>query len=319
MSWTRKTIASPIPKELQGIAASVDSVASSIDAVLGTIKSLLEAAKIFFLSASDQFKAFAGPVIAELEAIIDNLFGSGLYMLQVSPFTVARKSGYDPFGFPLLTPRDAIISATSSFDDEGDENRPDFGSSGIVSLLGIMVSVPDAQQFYEIIKKLLAIFDIGEIQELVFRIENLLDFRSRASTPTAQPTTPPDWVSYKLNNIQILKDTENALLDGLQTFKGLLTVPDTIIEDIINTIENKLAVFNNVAKQLRDISFNVGFASGIYTTTLSNSGGGNAALKEAIQDPALGRSTNGYTYMLLFVSGGEAAPVVGTLNTLLGL
>lgn len=318
MSWTRKTIASPIPKELQSIASSVNTVASSIDAVLGTIKSLLEAAKIFFLSASDQFKAFAGPIIAELEDLIDNLFGTGLYMLSVTPFSVARKSGYDPFGFPLLTPRDAIANAIASLDDEGDENRPDFGSGGIVSLLGLMISVPDPQQFYEALKKLVEIFDIGELQELVFRIENLLDFRTRCTDPVSQPTTPPDWVSYKLNNIQILKDTENALLEGLQTFKGLLSVPDNIIQDIINTIENKLAVFSSVADQLREISFNVGF-TGVYTTSLSNASGGNEAIKEALRDSSLDRSSNGYTFMLLFVSGGSAAPVVGTLNKLLGV
>ena len=140
MTWTRKPLLPPFHPELVNIMTSLGQLGTNVGAVLQIAEDLLNVAKVFYFLKGDLYKALVSALILELEDIINDLFGTGVYQLVVDPFTmVMHGKRYDRWGIPIVTPGDAINSAIASLDDEGDSDRPLFSSSARVYGVGIRV------------------------------------------------------------------------------------------------------------------------------------------------------------------------------------
>lgn len=86
MPWTKTDIHTPIPKPIAKALKDVDSAVSSITSVLATVSAALNLVKVLAAGYSDLFAALVGALITELETLVNDFFGSGLFMLTITPF-----------------------------------------------------------------------------------------------------------------------------------------------------------------------------------------------------------------------------------------
>lgn len=329
MTWQKKPIAAPISDALVSTVEAVDSVVSAVQPILTVAETALELAKVFTQTTLDPAAALFDSIISELENLINDTFGSGVFILEVNPFNVqaipaivpgATKgpspiiARYDDFGIPLMTPDECIKLMISSFDDAGDPNRPQFSNHASTVAFGFLVTAPDIAGFLALLDALFAVFAWNGFDLLKKRIQ-------RHTTTITDPSVYPDWNSYRLNSINQLKDLQDSLLELLNTLKGYRDILNNI-EDLIDNIKQKVDQLQQILNQFRDklnSLKNAAKATGVYVFDFPLQTGGNAAVKNALTDPYLQSICtidNGYTAALLFLGGGPSAAPVNAIKQL---
>jgi hypothetical protein len=218
--------------------------------------------------------------------------------------------GVDSFGIPKLSPRQAILAAVESLDDLGDPNRPQFSDNAQVCALGIMATAPGLDQFKALIELLLQVFEIPE-----WRIA-LLKFNEVSTTGTTASAFP-DWKSVRLNSFTPMDDIQSAILDVIHTVQGYQVVADDCIQDLIDILDQKAALLEELAKRLEDLANALKSATGLFVLNVPIGVGGNSRLKTEFRDSILECAPNDYTIAAIFVGGGPSLQDVDNLRKLM--
>lgn len=329
MPWQKEPISSPVSDAVVSVVDAVDTVVSVLEPILAIAEAALDVAKIFVSTALDPAAALFDALISQLENLINDLFATGVYVLEVNPFNVQAASivvpgavggpapiigRWDDFGIPLMTPAEAIIYMIDSFDDLGDSARPQFSNEASVVAFGFIITAPDIAGFLALINAFLAVFQWPGF--------DLLKQRITKKTAATIPSVYPDWISYRLNSIQQLKDVQDSLLDLINTLKGYRSILNNIT-DLIDMLETKVKTLEDIVKKFRQLLQNLknaAKASGIYVFDFPLQTGGNKAVQTALQDPYLQSICtleNGYTASILFLGGGPSAAPIQAIKSLI--
>lgn len=319
MSWTPKTVTPPLPSEVNDILTGLNSLTGSVSSSLGTISSLLDAAKPFFSGGTDPFAALVTAILTELQNFNNDFFGSGAFQLVIDPFAAfgprfnEEGRGKDKYGIPLLTPKDALNKAIRSFDDQGDEDRPQFSDSANVSAFGLLVTAPDLSIFLDILQALASVWTIDDITFTFNRLQ-------KTSQPKPKKSIAPDWSSLRFNQVGALGDIQKEINKALSITKGYTTVGDNVISEIIDTLQRKVDVLQASVDGLQlvvDALVATAGVPNVWVLDVPIGVGGNRRIKEEIVDPNLSALLlNKYTFMVLYVGGGPSAAGVDKIRQL---
>ena len=164
MPWQQKALLPPLPPEAQDVVDDLNAVAGSIIPILDAAATILDAAKIFFSAGSDLYAALMTALITEVENLINDLFGSGAFELMVHNSSVlSTKLQKDKFGIQLITPADAVNLAIQSFDDLGDDQRPQFSDAASVAGFGFLVTQKDVFLLVKILEALATVLGLPQL------------------------------------------------------------------------------------------------------------------------------------------------------------
>lgn len=318
MSWKLQSVPAPIPDGVQTIVDTLDSVATPLIAALDVLSTALNAAKIFFTSTSDPFSALVGSLLTEVQDLINDLFGTGVFVLFVDATKIEGRVAVDTFGIPTLKPDLALSTAVASFDDTGDTDRPQFSDSAQVAALGLLLTAPDVNEFIALFTRLEAVFDLEPFKRLL----TLLNRKTNVVPPDPPvPSILPDWDSLKLNNIKAMSDIQVQLNNVLGLVQGYVTTPDDIINDLITILDRKVTDLQRIASDfqtLLETLANATAASGIHVLNVATNTGGNTYLKSQILElDTTAIRDNEYTAFVLFVGGGASLTTVETIRDLI--
>lgn len=386
MAWKNATVNSPIPGALADIVSGTSVVTNTLSTLFSAITTLLEIAQVFVQDTVEPFESLVDAIITQLEQLINDLFGSGLFMLVVNPFELtnssalieiaesrrairdeedianaqykleekqvqkalfnanpaesvalqeqlnsiearkiakkatldARRSilestrvnaGFDSFGIPILTPRECILRAVDSFDDLGDDQRPQLSDAANVAAIGFMATAPGLDQFKALIEAFLAVFEIPEWRFVLARLNEVSD----VSTVVSQK---PDWQSVRLNSFSPMDKIQKTLLTVLATVKGFQITANESIQDLIDIMKSRSEQLDKISDDLEDLANAIGTASGLFVLNVPIGSGGVNRLKNELRDPFLECQKNNYTIMVMFVGGGVTAQPVESLRSL---
>lgn len=314
MSWQQKNLGPPIPPEAQAIVDNLSTAAGSVVPILDAAAALLDIAKVFYNGGSDLYAALMSALITECENLINDLFGSGAYEIIVSPFhSIAQRLPKDKYGINLLNPGQAIDIAIKSFDDLGDDNRPQFSSGANVSAFGILVTVPDVFLFIQLLEALYNVWttwDINYIRQEILK-----------KTGVRYKSKPPDWGNVSFTKIDALAQIKKQLMDVLYIAKGYQITPDDGINDLINALSRKVAILNDTVTTFQavlDALAGSTALSGAYIFDVPLGVGGNDKIKAALPNEVLSAlKLNRYTIFMLYVGGGPSAAGVDAIRQLI--
>jgi hypothetical protein len=329
MPWQKQPISAPVSDAIVTVVDAVDTVVSVLDPILTVAETALELAKVFLHATTDPAAALFDAIVSELETLINDFFGTGVFVLEVNPFNVSAASvlvpgltnttapligRHDDFGIPLMTPSEAISHMINSFDDTGDTERPQFSNQASTVAFGFMLTAPDIAGFLALIEAFLAVFNWPGFDIMKKKIQK--------QASILEPSTYPDWISYRLNSITQMKDLQASLLDLLNTLKGYRNILNNIA-DLIDLIKLKVDTLKDIVKKFRDqlqALKNAAKATGIYVFDFPLQVGGNSAVKTALNDPFLQSIctlNNGYTAAILFLGGGPSIAPVQAIKELI--
>lgn len=323
----------------------------ALESTLGTTLTLLDTAKAFLAGTSDPYTALFQALLDQVESLINDTFGAGVYQLYVNPFEIqapssseiagsltsvlntnvtadtikgasrAKNSWFqcDEFGIPTLTPAQVINHMVRSFEDEGDLKRPTFSSGSQVTAFGILITAPSISGMKDLLEPLMQVFEMRPFTRLLEKLQS--------KTPLDDFPTPfsrrPDWNNtLSLSSIPILREQRDVLINALNLARGYVANADDSLGDLIRTIERKVQDLLSVVQQFNDLINkikNATAASGAYIFDFPPQSGGVEAIKEALNaTPELRRLTaNKYSAGVLFVGGGPSMIPVNTIRELL--
>lgn len=88
MAWKKTDIIPPIPPPIRQAISGVQTVITGVLPILSTISTALNLVKALLILIADPFAALVNAAITELENTVHDFFGSGFYLLNVTPFNI---------------------------------------------------------------------------------------------------------------------------------------------------------------------------------------------------------------------------------------
>ena len=315
-SWTiNQPISLKPPPELASITSGLENLGTNVGVILELAKGLLDAAKLFYFIAADPYKALVAALITEIEELINDLFGAGVYSLIVDPFTmVMHGKTKDRWGIPLVTPGDAINATLASLEDEADDNRPIFSPSANIAAFGLMITTPSYGELYDL---LLRLYDLLKYDPILFLTQKLDKFKNGRP----ERSRLPDWDSVKLSNIGWFSDIQKSLLETISMIKGYIVVTDEMIVKLLDAITKKLQDIQDVVDILNLLILNIealaGFNQAVVFDMPKGPGGIERLKAELYDQDLMSNRLNQYTFMFLLVGGGPGADTAEIFRSLL--
>jgi len=337
MSWKQSGIASPVFSELTKFVENCEALFSSTSRILSVASEALDIVKELYVAESDPIAAVMATITAEIQNFMNDTFATGVHTLVINPFKKEQKyielpgvikkqvdkvfaEAYipdlktDEFGYPKLTPIEAIDLAVESFYDTGDPDRPIFSDDATVGAYGIMVTSVSVDIFADILGVCNSIFSIPEFEYILKKV-NLIRSKEEASTN-------PDWQKQALNSYEPLGKVQRTLDDFLQITLGYLNPKTSAVEDLIDLIIDKIDELNgkiqDLAQLLNDLK-NATDATGLWVFKLAPQVGGTLSIENALYDNEFySLSENKYTAFALFVGGGPSLRPIEIIQELLG-
>lgn len=314
MSWTQHTIGVHVPEAIGAAADGADAIAGALDAVVGTAASLVDAASAFYGSTADPAASLVTSLVDEIATLVDDTFGTGVYMLVATPYNVGPLPP-GLAGVPRLTPRTCITRMVASFDDQGDDDRPQFSDSANVAALGIMATAADATALITAVEALASLIDIPDLHRMIERAR-----RDSGSMPHPSRSRPPDWRSVTMRSIPPFSNLYPALTGLLENLRSATVTADNVLSDLSSVMQKRVTRLATLAENLSsaiDAIVSAAAASGLYVLDIPPGTGGNERLKVALRDPELeGLSENGYTAAVLMVAGGPSVAGLESIKEL---
>jgi hypothetical protein len=264
---------------IPGVEEAMDaasSAAGTLSGVLDALAGLLEALSTLVSVLADPLSAALSALITIIQELVDSiaaLLSSGIYFyLDKGPYFVAA----EPDGLQGF-----ISRWEASFDDLGDQYRPQYGPEEPVSAMLFLVGGDSMESLAPALSALGTLFNVPALQ-----LDEVEDYEAPYPEDVeASLSTPPDWKSETLGGI--LPPFEK-LTQVLQQTIGLLAVADsyaTMLEDLAAVIAAKAAALDGVADEIQavvdDISALIA-AEGLYV--LHVEADGTAALIQAVKD-----------------------------------
>lgn len=343
MPWEQKPIPAPLIDGLEELAVAISSVTQPVVVLLDIASKSLEVAQLFFSTTGNPTTALALALIDELEALNNDIFGTGVFQLITQPFEIAEKlnipgvgspSVFDSeaklievsggtlapndFGVPQLTPSKNIDKILQSFDDAGDVNRPIFSDNSEVCAFGFLLSAPDIDGFNNVLESLSGVWDFGEFARLLEKLKNAVNDDNGGDIPI--PSRKPDWDSVRFNSVKFLADTQNELNKQLAFMRGLIGSTDDMIGDFLELVERKIDNLTRVIDEFNDLIDtikNALNASGVYLLDVPPAIGGVNYLKEQIEDSQFQSSRDLISASVVYVGGGASLAAVNSIRLIL--
>jgi hypothetical protein len=241
---------------------------------------------------------------------VNDLAGAGVYTLVVDPFktgsllATGARLRYDVKGIPLLTPKEAILTAIASFDDLADSNRPIFSDTAQVSALGFLLTAPSAEALKALLDALYAILKFPWLKEIGDRVGRHVN---TGTSPVSQ-AAPPDWrKDVNITGVEELRNARDQLRKAQEYLNGYKTTADDSVNALTSVISDKAAAATASSTALANIvnnALSLNSTTGLYTLNIPPSIGGNSLVKAELRDCPLERSQNQYTILLLMLNGG---------------
>ena len=129
MPWIKSELSTPIPNSIKDALKPLTGLISTLSSALNVVKTVLDIAKVFITGVVDPFFSLANALITALENVVNDTFGSGFFVLFVSPFNVevddkAVATALEKYESDLANARTAYTRALSDarFDSEGFRN-----------------------------------------------------------------------------------------------------------------------------------------------------------------------------------------------------
>ena len=221
-----------------------------------------------------------------------------------------------------------------SFNDFGDENRPQFSdgvfveqtqtfiSGAKVTGFGFIITAPNVEDFLFLLESFSEIFDLDEFKKIINRIKEV-SVRSNDLIQNKNniAAIEPNWVSKRVNSISQLRDLQDILLQQLNTLRGYTVSDADVITDLIDLVNSKVERLAKLSGELQDLiqqftqSTN---ASGIYGLNMPILDGGNSSLRyEILRQSPLNELNNPYSAGFLVVGGvGDAVSTLEGVDAL---
>lgn len=362
MSWSKTDVDLPLLNGIDDILGTLNQGASNLETVLNTTLTALDAAKVAYIASADPFSFLFESLLIEVENLINDTFNSSASVLICNPLTLGKtvveevegefintqaefftfenshlkinnkniSYKFDKHGIPQMTPAECINAMIASFEDLGDQQRPQFTSSAQVASFGVIITAPDLVGFVPLLTNLLDVFNLRPLSDLLNKYISKANLDPLGNPDTSKVVSrAPDWTSYKLSSIGALGEQRNELIKILNTLRGYVETADNAVVSLINVIETKISnlldtvsSFNDLITRLRSVSA----ASGVWTFNLPASTGGVELIQEQLrisaEDPDqrgvnLLNIDSGYTVGVLFVGGGPSLSAVDTIRDLI--
>lgn len=315
MSWQQKNLGPPIPPEAQAIVDSLSTASSSVIPILDAASTALDIVKVIYNAGTDLYSAIMAALITECENLVNDYFNTGAYELIVSPFhAIAQRLPKDKYGIHLMNPGQAINLAIKSFDDLGDDKRPQFSANANVSAFGILITVPDVGLFLQLLDSLYGVWttwDIEYIKRETDLLVNVPQYKSR----------PPDWNNINFEKIAPLGEMKKQVLDVLNIAKGYQVTPDDGVNDLIDALGRKIDNLTETITAFQTLLDGLAAStelSGAYIFDLPLGTGGTERIKEALPNDTLSAlKLNRYTIFMMYVGGGPSAAGVDAIRQLI--
>jgi len=310
--WQKLTIKTPnVANKAAPVISSIHSGLSFLTNVVSTISAAIDLVKNFVTGVVDRFKPIVGTIIDELENIENDLYATGCYALVITPWNVSGEKKYDTLGIPVLTVQSAINEAIKSFDDKGDENRPQFSDEANVAAFGILVTAPNLDNFIDLLKRVIQVFYVFDWEFTIKKLE-----RYNEENPIS--SVPPDWFKLAISSIGFFKDVKKDIKELKETIKGYLVVADNNLVDLLNVAAFKVNSLQKILTEFEHLLNTITSVSGVYVLRVPITVGGNTKLKAEIHDTFLEGPcvVNQYSTMLLLVGGGPSAQIVDYIGSI---
>jgi len=265
-----------VPEAMDAVGTAAGILSGALDAMAG----LLETLSGLVGAASDPLNAALAALIQLIQELVDTITGllnSGVYFyVDKGPyFAGGRPDGLEGF----------LSRWEGSFDDVGDQNRPQFdggiGFGGSTSAMFFVVGGDDIEQLRPAMTALGKLFNVPALQ-LEETEEPILDYPASVEQGLS---TPPDWRSVKLADV--IPPFEK-LGQTLQRVIGMISVGESyckMLEDLAQVISDKAAALGQLGDEIQAVVDDIdalSAADGLYV--LHVEAAGLPALVQAIRD-----------------------------------
>lgn len=312
MAWKKTDVAAPVFNEIAALSGSAAKSVSSIASLAKQATATVDKVKKSYASKADPLIQSFTTVVAATQNLLNDTFGTGVFMLTINQFDVPGARRVDDFGVPILYPREALQMAIESFDDLADPLRPVFSADATVCAYGFLATAPSISGVVALIDELVRVFDVSEWNLIKTRYRN-------ATLPPAPSSVYPDWQSLKLNSISQIAGVQKDANAMLKNLEGNVLDAHDAVKDAINTVKEKSETATQIIDSLQQNLQNLqsaAKASGLYTLNVPPHIGGNEYLKDQIYDCNLVIENTGYTLVAITVGGGPSLNAVDRIRKL---
>lgn len=249
-----------VPETLEAVQAAADILKTA----LGILVDALEILKDLILEISDPLQAALAALMAVIHELVErirNLLASGVFFyIDKGPyFTDGQPDGLPGF----------IARWAESFEDQGNEQRPQINEETPISALIMVVGAQQLTEFGSLLALLGKLFEIPGL-----KLNISFDQLYMAAIEESM-STPPDWKSATLGDILPSLEELTFILDFamklLQIGKGYA---DMLLQ-VIEIIEEKVAILTAISDQIQAMVDNITTiinAAGIYVLHLEATG-----------------------------------------------
>jgi hypothetical protein len=340
------------PPGLQAIVDTVSPPLQIIAAVLSVIAALLDVLAAILIGLPDLYRALIMAAYTALKGLIEDIINAGFYLyfdapgitsLAASPSETnlfgdrgltSVTASPDQIGLPTAQPFVAGMNGgpppqptpdryaqwaarfAQSFDDPGDDQRPQLSTGAMVSAVFIAAAAPSLDALRQ------ALYLLGMLFNIQPFIDALDKFKPRAPDPdltmARQSPIAPDWYSARLQDLfpplrglLAIPEALKALLLPLDGLTGLIAALVAAIKAKVKTLQDLVAVIQAIIALLDALK-----SAGLYVLPVSTDQGvvGLKAQFAAAQN----RPPGGFMAGVCLLAAGPGIPGAATLFNMLG-
>lgn len=236
--WQSATLADN--EAISSAASAVGTAGDAVQGALNAFKAAIAVAKAFVAllpSAPDMSEA-----VQQLVNTVFDVFSSGVYYYMDGGSLV---SGFEPDGINGFVDRWA-----KSFDDLGDESRPQFSDDAEISASLILVGANDLPSLAPLIASFIEFFDFSKLKAVEGKDLELNWYDQVES----EMSTPPDWKSLALKDVlPIYSELEEGMKEAAGLFKTA-TGMSAQVDALASAIEKKADKISEILERIVKIA-----------------------------------------------------------------
>lgn len=275
LRWRRMTLGS-IPGVEQFVGA-VEPPVQAIGTVLSVVSGILDVVSALLIDITDPFRALIMAAYEILKDIVDDLLGSGAYVYTDAPGLVTNQAVLTRLGVPSTDLPTWLAGGTAkkpaapadgfgawaarfqqSFDDPGDDHRPQFSDGApltAVFIVAAMPQLPDLARFGSLFATLLDTKAFEKaVQDFLRTFPDWPDDPDMARLNAR--SVAPDWRSWRLRDIGPDAYPLRELEKVPELLKALLVNGDSIVallRALIAAVQDKIRVLQEMVDLVKEV------------------------------------------------------------------
>lgn len=271
LRWTPMTLGDvPGVNEVVGLVSPPVKVVS---AFLKVISGFLDILQALLLALPDPIKAIVMAAYQLLKTLIDDLLATGAYVYVDIPGLLSNRKTLNDMGAKIPEPSTWLAGSARtktpkpaegfdgwaetfkrSFDDAGDEHRPQFSDGAPVEALFIVATMPNMVDFRKFAKLWAKLLDLKEFEKIIdefgWQAFDLDRERLRGKS------VAPDWRSWKLRDVGAPDYPLRELEKIPEILKGILANADNLVETLrklVKAVQNKVKILQDFIKLIDSV------------------------------------------------------------------